>query len=504
VAIKYWESLLQEEAFNIKEQTFRQDTMAKQVHSCKLDKGWTRAGIERGISEVNKDLAKKGQPLIDLSKNRITRAVNIFHREVAKAKGKRITPIGPDRFGEFQYPKRVLAGPGSKKSNEGKIFHATEDLIVADNGNSITRILTSARSKMKDYLVAKEGSGVKDVVAKSGLAFAHGEAGNSKSTLGALGIGESVLNKANSIDGEVGLMETFKGNNAPLDNLQNIKEWGVGNLRDFIYNDLRIKMRINEHEQGDTVSFSDEFVIETAFKIQDDRFASLYDSKSRSVITGELKGIKKTFLETQKKAFLKRFSRGDITKLEYESSPKGKTRAKNATIRQMEKSFNAFLKKNPQFTVLAHGGVKVNKKATTKPVNVTGKKVGRPTTKKGRKARAASKVAVTTKPQSLNPLALKELINAQLPQELLEQMGSPALVNRTGRFRQSARATNALVGPQGGVEIEYTYQLNPYQTFEPGGAMGSTARDPRRLIGNTIREIAQKIMGKRFIKTRRV
>ena len=263
-------------------------------------------------------------------------------------------------------------------------------------------------------------------------------------------------------------------------------------------------MRINEHEQGDTVSFSDEFVIETAFKIQDNLFASMYDSKANSAVTGELKGIKKTFLEAQKKAFLKRFSRGDITKLEYESSPKGKTRAKNATIRQMEKSFSAFLKKNPQFTVLAHGGVKINKKATTKPVNVTGKKVGRPTTKKGRKARAAGKVAVTTKPQSLNPLALKELINAQLPQELLEQMGSPALVNRTGRFRQSARATNALVGPQGGVEIEYTYQLNPYQTFEPGGAMGSTARDPRRLIGNTIREIAQKIMGKRFIKTRRV
>ena len=78
------------------------------------------------------------------------------------------------------------------------------------------------------------------------------------------------------------------------------------------------------------------------------------------------------------------------------------------------------------------------------------------------------------------------------------------LNNRTGRFRQSARVTNVLIGPKGGTQVDYTYQLNPYETFEPGGAMGSTARDPRRLIGNTIREVAQEIMGKRFIKTRRV
>ena len=96
------------------------------------------------------------------------------------------------------------------------------------------------------------------------------------------------------------------------------------------------------------------------------------------------------------------------------------------------------------------------------------------------------------------------MINAVLPDEILQNMGSPALNNRTGRFRNSAQVTNALIGPRGGVQIDYTYQRNPYETFEPGGAMGSTQRDPRRLIGNTIREVAQEIMGKKFIKTRRV
>ena len=103
-----------------------------------------------------------------------------------------------------------------------------------------------------------------------------------------------------------------------------------------------------------------------------------------------------------------------------------------------------------------------------------------------------------------HPLALKEMINAVLPDEILKNMGSPALNNRTGRFRESAQVTNALVGPKGGINIEYTYQRNPYETFEPGGAQGSTGRDPRRLIGNTIREVAQEIMGKKFIRTRRV
>lgn len=103
-----------------------------------------------------------------------------------------------------------------------------------------------------------------------------------------------------------------------------------------------------------------------------------------------------------------------------------------------------------------------------------------------------------------NPIALKELINAKLPDELLKQMQLPKLRNRTGRFRNSAQVTNVMVGPRGGTHIEYTYMKNPYQTFEPGGRQGSVNRDPRRLIGGTVREIAQELMGKRFVKVRSV
>ena len=152
-------------------------------------------------------------------------------------------------------------------------------------------------------------------------------------------------------------------------------------------------------------------------------------------------------------------------------------------------------------------------------------KVGKPqsNTKKGRptksKAKGSSNSSVNRRGGSAtrkkargaashtpaaSPLALKELINAALPEEILDRMGPPALTNRTGRFRRSAQVTNVLVGPRGGVEAEYTYMKDPYATFEPGGAMGSTYRDPRKIIGESVREIATKLTGNKFIKVRRI
>ena len=115
-----------------------------------------------------------------------------------------------------------------------------------------------------------------------------------------------------------------------------------------------------------------------------------------------------------------------------------------------------------------------------------------------------SATAATMANAQRNALSLKELINAQLPGEILERMHLPRLRNRTGRFRNSAEVVNVTQGPRGGTQIDYTYMRNPYETFEPGGAQGSTHRDPRALIGGAIRDIAMDITGRRFIKTRRL
>lgn len=86
-------------------------------------------------------------------------------------------------------------------------------------------------------------------------------------------------------------------------------------------------------------------------------------------------------------------------------------------------------------------------------------------------------------------LALKDILNMTLSEEILSRMQLPALRNRTGRFRDSAEVVNTFMGPRGGLTIDYTYMKYPYQTFEPGFKQGSTNRDPRRIIGASIREI---------------
>jgi len=94
--------------------------------------------------------------------------------------------------------------------------------------------------------------------------------------------------------------------------------------------------------------------------------------------------------------------------------------------------------------------------------------------------------------QNTQALALKEIINLALPGAVLEKMQLPRLRNRTGRFKDSAEVVNTFYGPRGGLTIEYTYQKDPYQVFEPGVGRAPWAnqyRDPKHIIGQSIREI---------------
>ena len=62
---------------------------------------------------------------------------------------------------------------------------------------------------------------------------------------------------------------------------------------------------------------------------------------------------------------------------------------------------------------------------------------------------------------------------------------------RTGRFAASAKVERLSQSREGMISAFYSYMKNPYQTFEPGFAQGSPqSRDPKLLIGKSIREIA--------------
>lgn len=99
-------------------------------------------------------------------------------------------------------------------------------------------------------------------------------------------------------------------------------------------------------------------------------------------------------------------------------------------------------------------------------------------------------------------LSILALVNQKLPQVVAENMGSPRLRYQSGRFAASTRAVDVNVTAQGFPSIGYTYQKNPYQTFEPGYAYGSEDRDPRRLIDTSIREIMAGMAIGRFYTRR--
>ena len=122
-------------------------------------------------------------------------------------------------------------------------------------------------------------------------------------------------------------------------------------------------------------------------------------------------------------------------------------------------------------------------------------------TKLRRKPKGRSSVTAQTAP---SPIALRNLLNEYLPQMVASKMtGAPTLQYRTGRFANSARVDNVTVGSRGGTHIDYTYMRDPYETFEPGNKQGSTQRDPRKLIGESIRELAIGILGRQPTTIRR-
>ena len=110
--------------------------------------------------------------------------------------------------------------------------------------------------------------------------------------------------------------------------------------------------------------------------------------------------------------------------------------------------------------------------------------------------------------------ALMQIINKSLPRHLKGNMTPPALQYRglgnpsrpfAGPFNRGVRLTSLTEHKkvQGGLQVNYTYEKYPYQTFEPGFQKGSVFRDPRKLIEESIRDIMIERKQTRFLNFRR-
>lgn len=104
--------------------------------------------------------------------------------------------------------------------------------------------------------------------------------------------------------------------------------------------------------------------------------------------------------------------------------------------------------------------------------------------------------------EDLNTIRLQTLINLRLHDQIRKNMGKGRSKNvlnyRTGRFAKSAEAQAVIQNRQDMVDIYYTYQRDPYDTFLPGGRLYKPGRDPRTIIGRSIRQLATEFVGNNF------
>ena len=157
-----------------------------------------------------------------------------------------------------------------------------------------------------------------------------------------------------------------------------------------------------------------------------------------------------------------------------------------------KKNKNAFAQKNRKETLVRPSGYKPK----TGKLNISAAAtLVKPKSKKRQAQR---------EDETLNLLKLEKMINKRLPAEVRRNMGRPALINQTGRFSNSVEVTE-LRETKAGLSGEYTYELNPYETFEnTGSKRWPSGYNPKPLIAKSIRNLALQYTEQKLTSLRRV
>lgn len=109
--------------------------------------------------------------------------------------------------------------------------------------------------------------------------------------------------------------------------------------------------------------------------------------------------------------------------------------------------------------------------------------------------------SATSEQTSQNWSSVISLINSRLAAQVISNMHTPALVNRTGTFANSVEVTRVTQTPQGYPSIEYTYDTSPYGVFDMtlgADPWRTPERHPPKIIEKSIRQIMADLAIGRF------
>jgi hypothetical protein len=120
-------------------------------------------------------------------------------------------------------------------------------------------------------------------------------------------------------------------------------------------------------------------------------------------------------------------------------------------------------------------------------------------TLKQKVTKAKREVKKQALPKTVNLVNLLAILNSQIQDVVSANMGDgnrkDILNYRTGRFASTINIDHLTQSREGLITVFYSYMKNPYATFSAGGKQERPkTRDPKLLIGKSIRDIASQVV----------
>lgn len=427
--------------------------------------------------EIKKELIASGIPVTNQDKNAILGFAQIFKGKlkgrlegIAKQSGGKIR--GTKNTLKFTFTSNTVNNYAGEYSTPGDVFQTIKDFYK----EPLNEFFTSVQNYLTEQTFINEETGrtkSKALRTKSGKKRKAGGRVLHAGHVGDEGIAQSIIaDTLNNLINVVGVVD---------DKGDQISERDI--LTDLEALDIDLSIMRNDSTDSHTIKLeSGKDNMARGREIAADKKKLIEQIKQAIETTGtamklgagleNLSGSDSLYEKKRKTAIKKVVN-------EFKKIPGAKVTVENT---QIKKSSN----KPEVLTSKASLG-----KGSRKSYGAAGVKLARAKRKPARKPSAASQ-----------QLQLIALMNKRLPGAIINNMGDPALNNRSGRFAASVRIINILQTPKGFPSFGYSYEKSPYQTFEQGiGRQGTIDRDPRRLIDRTIREIASEFaVGRLFTR----
>jgi hypothetical protein len=402
--------------------------------------------------------------------------------------------------------------PNANVRTDGKNFIVDYTAPGANQENLLSNINKAVRKAIWDTFLRAHGLTKSDGTAQAGLGFERNSA-------------------------IIGKHTNFGHDNLSTVSLQSMKRLEGGTQAGSNEYDADVDQKFNDINKkfadiGVTLHTKDmfEYVMEEILKDVDITSVDEFDANNLNqdfskTIEGRIDPHNKFGSEKSDKsrAFITKFYKKELDKAIRAGKLKSLSPKEAAEFKASE-SFNQSRKRLLALVVAGqmrnNSRMKVESKFKKTKHSQTKKVKAKTSTRKGRvstktlvaKGASVAYGARVTK-SNIGLSTIMSQLNASLPRHLKRNMEPPALQYRgrgnprqgTGPFNTGVRVTSVTPHKKvrGGLNINYTYEKYPYQTFEPGFKQGSTLRDPRKLIEESVRDVMIERKRTQFLNFRR-